>query len=185
MQHVDRLHQMIMEEEAMEHDEKQIVVYVDAEKKRTNRKDLLTDFIISHDSLNLEKCPVSPIASVDSSWVGQEGMPIEPVMMRLPSTTSFKKLVVCDDDVGTKLHVGPLATSTGVAKKRFIVPPLHSEIRAMKPKYLANHHHHGRESTEESIISGLTMPTSLLHPAWKARPPASIYAETTQHLTCE
>jgi hypothetical protein len=109
-------------------------------------------------------------------------MPIEPVMMRLPSNTSFKKLAVHDADVGTKLHVGPLATSTGVAKKCFIVPPLHSEIRAMKPKYLANHHHHHcRESTSESIISELTMPTSLLHPAWTAaRPPAKIYAETTQ-----
>ena len=159
-----------------DHDEKQIVVYVDAEKKWTNRNGLLTDFIISHNSLNSKKCPVSPIASVDSSWIGQGGMPYEPVMMSLPSTTSFKKLAVCDADFGTKR----LATSTGVAKKCFLVPPLHSEILAMKPKYLANHHHHGRESTEESIISGLTMPTSLLHPAWKARPPASIYAETTQ-----
>ena len=180
MQHVDRLHQMIMEEEAKVHDEKQIIVYVDAEKKQTNFKDPHTDFIISYNSLNLDKCPVSPIASVDSSWVGQESMPIEPVMMRLPSTTSFKKLVVCDADFGTKIDDDrPLATSTGVAKKCFLVPPLHSEILAMKPKYLANHHHRGRESTEESIISGLTMPTSLLHPARKARPPASIYAEMT------
>ena len=131
--------------------------------------------------MNSKKCPVSPIASVDSSWIGQGGMPYEPVMMSLPSTTSFKKLAVCDADFGTKRHVRPLATSTGVAKKCFLVPPLHSEILAMKPKYLANHHHRGRESTEESIISGLTMPTSLLHPAQKARPPASIfYAETTQ-----
>jgi hypothetical protein len=39
---------MIMEEEAKVYDEKQIVVYVDAEKKRTNHDDPLTDFIISY-----------------------------------------------------------------------------------------------------------------------------------------
>jgi hypothetical protein len=59
MQCVDRLHQMIMEEEAKEHDKNQIVVYVDSDEneKQTNHKDPLTDFIISHDSLNLDKCP--------------------------------------------------------------------------------------------------------------------------------
>ena len=51
-------------EEAKVHDETQIVIYVDAEKKRANHNDPLTDFIISHDSLNSKKCPVSPIASV-------------------------------------------------------------------------------------------------------------------------
>ena len=184
MQHVDRLHQMIMEEEAKEHDKNQIVVYVDSDEneKQTNHKDPLTDFIISHDSLNLDKCPVSPIASVDSSWVGQGGMPYEPVVVRLPSTTSFKKLAVCDDDVGADVGTkidddGPLATSTGVAKKCFLVPPLHSEILAMKPKYLANRHHTMKST--ESVISGLTMPTSLLPAARTTRPPAAIYAEKT------
>jgi hypothetical protein len=100
-------------------------------------------------------------------------------MMRLPSTTSFKKLAVCDADFGTKIDDDrPLATSTGVAKKCFIVPPLHSEILAMKPKYLANHHHTMKST--ESVISGLTMPTSLLPAAQKTtRPSASIYAEKT------
>ena len=159
---------MIMEEEAKVYDEKQIVVYVDAEKKRTNHDDPLTDFIIYLDSLrSSKKCSVSPIAAIDSSWIWQGGMPNEPVMS-LPSST-----------IGTtKLHDGRLATSTGVAKNCFIVPPLHSEIRAMKPRYLANHHQ-GMKSTE-SIISGLTMPTSLLHAARTTRPPVSIYAETTQ-----
>jgi len=137
-QHVHRLQQMIMEEEAKVYDEKQIVGYVDAEKKRTN-----------HDVMSLPS-----------------------------STTSFEELAVRDADFGTtKVHDRRLATSTGVAKNCFIVPPLHSEIRAMKPKYLANHHH-GMKSTE-SIISGLTMPTSLLHAARTTRPPASIYAEKT------
>ena len=67
-QHVHRLQQMIMEEEAKVYDEKQIVVYVDAEKKRTNHDDPLTDFIIYLDSLrSSKKCPVSPIAAIDSS----------------------------------------------------------------------------------------------------------------------
>jgi hypothetical protein len=47
----------------------------------------------------------------------------------------------------------------------------------MKPKYLANHHH-TRKSTE-SVISGLTMPTSLLPVARTTRPPVAIYAEKT------
>jgi len=175
-QHVHRLQQMIMEEEAKVNDEKQIVVYVDAEKKRTNHDDPLMDFIIYLDSLSSKKCPVSPIAAVDSSWIWQGGMPNEPTS--LPSTSSFEKLAVRDADFGTtKLHDGPLATSTGVAKKCFIVPPLHSEIRAMKPKCLANRHH-GIKSTE-SVISGLTMPSSLLHTARTTRPPVSIYAEKT------
>jgi hypothetical protein len=199
---------MIMEEEAKVYDEKQIVVYVDAEKKRTNHDDPLTDFIIYLDSLrSSKKCPVSPIAAIDSSWIWQGGMPNEPVMSLPSGTTSFEELAVRDADFGTtKLHDGRLATSTGVAKNCFIVPPLHSKIRAMKPRYLANHHH-GMKSTEsiisgltmpssllhtarttrppamkstESIISGLTMPTSLLHAARTTRPPVSIYAETTQ-----
>ena len=73
---------------------------------------------------------------------------------------------MCDADFGTtKID----------DKKCFIVPPLHSEIHAMKPKCLANHHH-GMKSTE-SGISGLTMPSSLLHTARTTRPPVSIYAE--------
>jgi len=47
----------------------------------------------------------------------------------------------------------------------------------MKPKCLANRHH-GIKSTE-SVISGLTMPSSLLHTARTTRPPVSIYAEKT------
>ena len=99
--------------------------HFDAEKKRTNHDDLLTDFIISYDSLNSKKCPVSPITAVDSSWVEQCGMPDEPTS--LPSTSSFEKLAVRDADFGTTKIDAP-------AKKCFIVPPLHSEIRAMKPK---------------------------------------------------
>jgi hypothetical protein len=177
-QHVHRLQQMIMEEEAKVYDEKQIVVYVDAEKKRTNQDDPLTDFIISYGSLSSKKCHVSPNTAVDSSWIWQGGMPNKPVMSLPSSTTSFEKLAVRDADFGTKIDDdGPLATSTGVAKNCFIVPPLHSEIRVMKPKCLANRHH-GIKSTE-SVISGLTMPSSLLHTARTTRPPVSIYAEKT------
>jgi hypothetical protein len=105
-------------------------------------------------------------------------MPDEPISLP-SSTTSFEKLAVRDADFGTTKidDDGPLATSTGVAKKCFIVPPLHSEIRAMKPKCLANRHH-GIKSTE-SVTSVLTMPSSLLHTARTTRPPVSIYAEKT------
>jgi hypothetical protein len=90
--------------------------HFDAEKKRTNHDDLLTDFIISYDSLNSKKCPVSPITAVDSSWVEQCGMPDEPTS--LPSTSSFEKLAVRDADFGTTKIDAPLKSA--LLSRRYI-----------------------------------------------------------------
>lgn len=93
-QYIHRLSRMIMEEDRVP-DEKEIIVYDDADEKRNGRNSPLKDFIISYDSLSLKECPVSPVASIDSSRIWQRCMP-DPGTS-LPSPPFFENQAVHDD----------------------------------------------------------------------------------------
>jgi hypothetical protein len=121
MQHVDCLHQMIMEEEAKVHDEKQIVVYVDAEKKWTNHNGLLTRLADERTVFYYSLTPSLLAASERRKLIGKlkrESQQLESLQLSSLSTSHHPSDISGDVPASSKYPQMPFVVSGPVDKKK-------------------------------------------------------------------